>query len=305
MMTPSQVANIPNILIVDDDPTSITMLSNIFDEAYSLTIATNADDAIVLAEDRPDLILLDINLPDKDGFQVCKLIKSNARLSEIPIIFITSSNDSIIEEKGISIGAVDFVTKPYSAPVLKARVRTHLELKFKTDQLYALALRDPLTNIANRRYFDSVLNSEWNRLARSNKALSVIMIDIDYFKKINDSYGHQVGDDCIFYLAKLISETMRRPADLVARYGGEEFVVLLPETDINGALFLGEKIREKARQMHTLQPKEHPLPELTISIGCASTVPTTSGTPVELIRNADKSLYYAKAQGRNRVHWEQ
>jgi diguanylate cyclase (GGDEF)-like protein len=304
MMTPSQVTNIPNILIVDDDPTSITMLNNIFDDAYSLAIATNAADAIVLAHDAPDLILLDINLPDQNGFEVCKLIKSNPRLSDIPIIFITSSNDSITEEQGISIGAVDFVTKPYSSPVLKARVRTHIDLKFKTDQLQALALRDPLTNIANRRYFDSVLNSEWNRLSRTNKDLSVMMIDIDYFKKINDSFGHQVGDDCIFYLAKLISETMRRPADLVARYGGEEFVVLLPETDISGALFLAEKIREKASQMHALQPKQHPLPELTISIGCASTVPATSGNPAELIKIADKSLYYAKANGRNCVHWE-
>ena len=287
------------ILIVDDDPTSLNLLREIFDDRYAITVATNAEDALFLVEDGPDLILLDIHLPDKSGFEVCKLIKSNPKLVDIPIIFITASQDSVIEEKGISLGAVDFVSKPYSTPVLRARVHTHLELKHKADQLQALALRDPLTGIANRRYFESMLHAEWHRHARNKSPLSLLMIDIDYFKGINDSYGHQVGDDCIANLASLLTACVRRPADLVARYGGEEFIVMLPETDLEGACIVAEQMRDKAARMHAVQATQ---PALTISIGCASIMPSMKVSPLDVIKSADDALYYAKSHGRNCVH---
>lgn len=293
-----------NILIVDDDPTSLVLLRDIFDEVYSIAIATNGSDALLLAEDKPDLILLDINLPDMDGFAVCQAIKDNPQLSNIPIIFITSTLDSLTEEKGISIGAVDFITKPYSAPVLKARVRTHIELKNKTDQLETLVLKDPLTNISNRRHFDKMIQNEWGRLAREKRPLSIMMVDIDYFKRINDNFGHQVGDDCLRCVAEVLSESMQRPADIVARYGGEEFIILLPNTEITGALSLAEEIRKKTAEMHKVKLISYPLPALTISIGCAAVVPDLESSPADLIKSADKALYYAKANGRNQVFSE-
>lgn len=289
------------LLIVDDDPVSLSLLTEIFDDQYAILVATNAADALVLAEEMPDLILLDIQLPDQSGFEVCRQIKANPTLMDIPIIFVTATQDSVIEEKGISLGAVDFVSKPYSPPVLKARVCTHLDLKYKADQLQTLALSDPLTGIANRRYFEQVLHAEWQRHARHQRPLALLMIDIDHFKAINDRYGHQVGDLCITHLATALAGSVRRPADLVARYGGEEFIVLLPETHLAGAIVVAEHMRLQVSCMHDSTSVQDGLPAMTISVGCASVAPGAESSELALIKSADDALYQAKALGRNRV----
>lgn len=292
----------PNILIVDDDSISLQLLSHTFSDLYSLTIATNADDALELAREAPDLILLDIQLPGMNGLDLCKAIKLESNLNEIPIIFITGTSDIEIEEYGISLGAVDFIHKPYSVPVLKARVRNHIELKQKSDQLQSLALKDPVTNIYNRRYFDTVLHREWQRHARAKTELSILMLDIDHFKYVNDAFGHQMGDECIIEIAQTISNMLQRPADVVARYGGEEFIAILPDTSLYGAMELSEQIRLKVIETSTQRNIASPsFPKLTISIGCASAIPNSRISPYQLVKSADDALYAAKFAGRNRV----
>lgn len=292
----------PSILIVDDDPTSLHLLSYIFSDLYSLTIANNAEDALVLVKEVPDLILLDINLPGINGLDLCRVIKLESELSEIPIIFITGTSDIEIEENGISLGAVDFIYKPYSAPVLKARVRNHIELKRKADQLQVMALKDPLTNVYNRRHFEHTLHAEWQRHARTKTPLSILMVDIDHFKNVNDEFGHQMGDECIIEVCKAISDSVQRPADFVARYGGEEFVVFLPDTNIAGAMAVAEHIRLKVIEMTTQRNKSTTsFPRLTVSVGCACSVPESKVTPYQLVKSADDALYAAKFAGRNKV----
>ena len=218
------------------------------------------------------------------------------------MIFVTANQDPVLEAAGLEAGAVDFVTKPYSAAVLRARVRTHIALKRKTDLLAQLAQCDGLTGVANRRSFDQHLDKEWRRAQRNQTPLSVIMIDADYFKDINDRLGHQMGDDCLRGIAQCAASQLKRPGDLLARYGGEEFVVLLPETPAEGAVQLAEAIRVAVEQDFARSAAEGGVgPHLTVSLGCATLIPSSDDTAEVLLRAADQNLYLAKGAGRNRV----
>ncbi|MCX7966849.1 MAG: PleD family two-component system response regulator [Syntrophorhabdaceae bacterium] len=290
------------ILIVDDKPSNIMVLGEELKRDYDIYIATNGEMAIKKAiSNPPDLILLDIVMPGMDGYDVCKQLKENEITKNIPIIFITAKNTDEDEAKGLSIGAVDYITKPFSIPIVKARVKTHLELKRKTDILESLSFRDGLTGIFNRRQLENVLSNEWKRAARKGEPISLLFIDIDYFKAYNDYYGHVAGDECLKMVAKALTTSLRRSTDFVARYGGEEFAVILPETDIDNSLIIAEKFRNTIIELKIEHKFSKVEPYLTISIGVATTYPTRDSEYKLLIEVADNVLYEAKNSGRNRI----
>ena len=291
------------ILVVDDQPTNIMVLRETLKDDYQIKMATSGVKAIEIAssEDPPDLILLDIIMPGIDGYEVCKQLKNNSKTEKIPIIFITAKDQEADETKGLDYGAVDYITKPFSLPIVKARIRTHLELKKHRDILEDLSTLDGLTGIPNRRKFDEYLEMEWKRAVRESYPLSLIMIDIDCFKLFNDNYGHAMGDDCLKKVAKDLCATAKRPADFIARYGGEEFVSILPNASIEQAAEFAELLRGNIENLDILHAFSPICDKVTISLGSATIIPTIKKSYDLLIKSADKALYKAKSNGKNRT----
>ncbi|MBF0202058.1 MAG: response regulator [Desulfamplus sp.] len=292
------------ILIVDDERPNIQVLNAILQENYEISVALNGQQALkrALGGKKPDLVLLDIQMPDMDGFQVCQMLQEHPETRDIPVIFITAKSNEKDEERGLAAGAVDYITKPFGPVVVMARIRVHLELKRKRDILRNLSNKDGLTSIANRRRFEEFLEFEWQRAVRKGEPLSLIMADIDHFKLYNDHYGHGAGDDCLREVARSLSSVVSRQTDLVARYGGEEFICLLTGTDRDGALEVAQKMRETVEALgipHAFSPVAR---TVTLSLGATSLVPQRDGkTAQELFLTADKALYQAKSTGRNKV----
>jgi diguanylate cyclase (GGDEF)-like protein len=293
----------PQLLIVDDQPLNVRLLHQIFLADYDVFVATSGNDALTLCESKlPDLILLDVLMPGLNGFEVCRRLKLDPRTCEIPVIFVTAQSDATEEEDGLAVGAVDFIAKSASANVMRARVGTLITLKRQSDLLRSLARVDGLTELANRRRFDEVLAAEWRRCRRSAKPLSLILIDLDYFKSFNDCYGHQAGDLCLQQVAAALKAAFTRPFDLVARYGGEEFVCLLPETPLEGAVSRAQVLESTVRALRIPHVKSAvPGGCVTISLGVAMAVPESGDECAELILCADRSLYMAKNAGRAQV----
>lgn len=290
------------VLIVDDMPSNIEILEGVLGTDYEVLFATSGKDALEIASaQNPDLILLDIVIPDMDGYEVCARLKSNPKTQDIPVIFVTAKDQEEDESKGLNAGVIDYITKPIRPAIVKARVHNHLELKRYRDSLKTLSMMDGLTGIPNRRQFDEALENEWRRARRNQTSLALLMMDIDFFKAFNDHYGHLAGDDCLRQLARSLAEVIRRPADLVARYGGEEFVALLPETNAAGALEAAGRIQEKIKMMNMPHAFSSVADRVTLSIGVAATVPTDEQMPIELIKHADDCLYAAKQSGRNTI----
>lgn len=292
----------PRLLIVDDDPASVELIANLFRGEYEVFFALDGQKALVLAANAmPDLVLLDLILPDIDGFEVCARLKADPLTSAIPVLFITGRNDSAAETHGLELGAVDYITKPINPLVLKIRVRNQIELKQARDQLAQLATTDGLTGIANRRRFDEVLAREHARHVRSGGQLGLFMLDIDHFKAFNDTYGHVLGDDCLCAVAAALARGLRRGTDLVARYGGEEFACILTDApQPEGACELAETLRSNVAALvipHRCSPVAE---QVTISLGAITACCTRRTKPTQLIRQADEQLYRAKAGGRNR-----
>ncbi|MFW5837055.1 MAG: diguanylate cyclase domain-containing protein [Desulfovibrionaceae bacterium] len=291
------------VLIVDDMPTNIKILSDALRDTYRLSAAVRGAEALEIAasDDPPDVILLDIMMPEMDGYEVLSRLKRNTRTMNIPVIFVTAKSQLDDEIRGLALGAVDYITKPFYVPIVKARLKTHMELKRKSDLLERLALMDGLTNIPNRRKFDLHLTQEMRRLARSKRPISLVMIDIDHFKGFNDSLGHGAGDECLRQVARALDMSLKRPGDLVARYGGEEFSAVLPETDMDGALALAESMRQAVEDLgvrHVASPVSE---YVTVSLGAASMTPGPETEPGQLVSAADGQLYESKQNGRNRV----
>jgi len=294
------------ILIVDDNPTNIQVLNEVLGDDYEILFATNGKDGIHIArEEQPDLILLDIMMPEMDGYHVCRELKESLRTKDIPVIFVTAMSEAEDETNGLEMGAVDYIIKPINPPIVKARVRNHLELKRQRDLLRNLSNIDGLTGIPNRRRLDELLEQEWARAARNQTPLSVMMIDIDFFKQFNDHYGHLAGDDCLKAIAQLLATSARRPADFVARYGGEEFVCILPDTDYVGAKALAEQVRKNVEMLAIPHQSSQVAEVVTVSIGVASVAAPHEDTPNGLIKAADAKLYEAKRKGRNRIAGKQ
>lgn len=290
------------ILIIDDSPADIHILGGILGKDYQLFFATSGADGLdILMRERPDLILLDVLMPDIDGYVLCDHLKSDRLLRDIPIIFVTALTEVSEEAKGLEAGAVDYLTKPVSAPIVKARVRTHLELKRHQDLLRQLACLDGLTEVANRRRFDDLLEQEWRRSLRTGQPLSLILMDVDDFKAYNDHYGHLAGDECLRLVASTLAAAIKRPMDLFARYGGEEFVCLLPETDLAGAIVVAQRLVAVVAERQIPHTYSRAATWVTISAGVASLVPSQEQSAIELVGVADTCLYRAKKEGRNRI----
>jgi diguanylate cyclase (GGDEF)-like protein len=291
------------ILVVDDEPLNLQVLSQALKGKYRIKAATSGADAIAVAhsDGPPDLILLDVRMPGMDGYQVCSQLKESDATREIPIIFITGKNASEDEAFGLELGAMDYITKPFSLPIVMARIRNQLMLKTKTDMLAELASIDCLTELANRRRFQEALDSEWRRALRNHDWLSIIMIDVDHFKQVNDQYGHAIGDVCLKTIADTLDQTVRRSADVLARYGGEEFVALIPELEPSAALALGEKMRSEVAAINWQEINERIARPITVSIGIGTRIPDPQSSPEELLAAADQCLYKAKDSGRNQV----
>lgn len=297
----STTSTISRLLIVDDDPSNIRLLANIFDENYEILFATNGSQALeIAAKEQPDLILLDVIMPEMDGYEVCQRLKVDLLTQTIPVIFVTSHSDVKEEILGLEMGAADYISKPFCPAIVKIRVCNQIELKHAREKLTFLAITDGLTGIANRRSFDEQLVYEWHRASRTNQPLALAMIDVDWFKNYNDHYGHQAGDDCLRQVAMILSYSAKRASDFVARYGGEEFALILPTTQNEAALIVIENI---CRALSNLE-LPHALSEfgrVTISAGVAMCMPSERESTESLVRHADKALYTAKHQGRNQA----
>jgi len=300
-----KIRNKPIILVVDDAPVNVKILTAALRQDYIIKVAVNGLDALASAksEPYPDLILLDVMMPEMDGYEVLRLLKENPATSRIPVIFVTAKASAIDEEAGLNLGAIDYITKPISIPVTRARVRNHVASKLQADLLEELSLIDPLTQIPNRRRMDENLESEWKKALRGGRPLSILMIDIDYFKGYNDHYGHGAGDECLCRVAGVLSDGVSRSGDMVARYGGEEFAVILPETDLQSALLIAERLRQLVLGLNLPHAASRLGTRVTVSIGCATMDTATSITrAADLLQKADSMLYQAKKLGRNRVY---
>ena len=294
------------ILIVDDSPENITILGALLRMDYTIRVAKNGAKALKIMESDncPDLVLLDVMMPGIDGYEVCKRLKANLHTQNIPVIFITSKTSEEDEVRGFEMGAFDYVTKPFRPVVVKARIRTHMELKKYRDFLVNTSYCDGLTAIANRRRFDEHYSALWNLAIRGHSPLSLIMIDIDHFKEFNDNYGHQEGDIALARIAQMLVTSLKRKTDMVARYGGEEFVCVLSNTAIAGAVNVAEKFHTDILSMQIPHAFSTAGSLVTISQGVACIVPTKNLSPETLIISADESLYKAKKGGRNRMNYD-
>ena len=290
-----------SVLIVDDESTNITALTHILSPDYNVYAAKNGMKAIEAAvKYLPDIILLDVVMPDMDGYAVIDALKNDEKTSGIPVIFITGLNNADDEEKGLDLGAADYISKPFSPAIVKLRVRNQIKIVNQIRMIEQLSMIDQLTSIPNRRGFDIRMDMEWIRAIRENAFISFMMIDVDRFKAYNDTHGHQQGDRALQAVAKTINLSLNRPGDYVSRWGGEEFAALLPNTELDGALAIAEKIRLAIGEL-SIPTDDGTVTRITASIGVNTKTPMSTGSREDFISGADKALYEAKQTGRNRV----
>ncbi len=320
-----------NILIVDDTPDNLRFLSNMLSRhGYEVRSVINGPMALMGVQAAPpDLILLDINMPKMNGYEVCQALKNDVQTADIPVIFISALDDVIDKVRAFSIGGADYITKPFQLEEVLMRInnqlavrrlqqllkaqneqlqreiqehqRAEVALQAANQQLQYLATTDELTQVANRRYFYNYLQEQWQALAQTQQPLSIILCDVDHFKTFNDTYGHLAGDECLRHIAQAIRTTLKRKPDLVGRYGGEEFIVLLPCTDATGAFEVATAILAAIRSLNIKHEKASATGYVTVSLGVSSVIPDLNISPDSLIKVADTALYAAKAQGRNCV----
>lgn len=291
------------ILIVDDEPINIKSLKTVLGDEHNLIFATNGEMALTMAQSdpQPDLILMDVVMPGLDGYEVCRRLKAHSKSAHIPVVFLTAHWETAEEAKGLELGAVDYIRKPFSPPIIRARIRNHLELKKTRDILENLSALDGLTNVPNRRRFDEIYAQEWRRAIRNNTELSLLFIDIDHFKNYNDLYGHLVGDDCLRAVARALQSSLGRTSDFLARFGGEEFIILLPDTGSGGCLHMAETFCAAVNALH-IEHKASPVTDhITVSIGGATCSDANKCDQAKLLDLADRMLYEAKHAGRNCV----
>lgn len=292
------------VLAIDDEPTNLFVIRQILRDDYRVLAAVAEQDGIAIAKaQHPDIVLLDVIMPGVGGYEVCRILKSDPATSLIPIIFVSAMDGVEDEAKGLGLGAVDYITKPVRPAILRARIRTHLALKSYQDKLRDLSLRDDLTQLSNRRCFFELYEREWNRAVRERTSLSLLMVDVDYFKNYNDSYGHMAGDLCLCEIATALTSVIRRSTDIVARYGGEEFICVLPDTDEGGARGVADAIHQRVLDLSLPHRASHVSSRVTVSIGATCARPTAEIDREDLIRAADALLYRAKDNGRNRTEY--
>lgn len=291
----------PTILVVDDMTTTLLLLHDLLKDTYEVKIAKSGTKALEILESPNDidLILLDIEMPDINGYDVCKRIKNNETIKNIPIIFITGRTSQEDEEYGLNLGAIDYITKPFNKAIVKLRIKNYLDLKIKNDMLEKLSMYDGLTNIRNRRFFDETFEKTFNEIKRDKKSLAVLMIDIDFFKPYNDNYGHGQGDETLRKVAKALEKTIKRASDFVARYGGEEFVILLKDINKDGVEAVANNLLNAVRELKITHEFSKIENYVTISIGASFYNSSSDITKLELLLKADETLYNVKNSGRN------
>ncbi|MEG4023045.1 diguanylate cyclase [Microcoleus sp. S13C4] len=314
---------LPLLLVVEDNNFLVAYLQTLLTPYYRVAVASDGVEGLEKAKTlQPNLIVSDQVMPRQNGLDLLKEIRNTPELKSTPVIFLTARAGMEARIESLDAGADDYISKPFDERELLARVRNLLrshsaeqqlaELNRQLQQqkkqletvnraLHYLATYDSLTEVRNRHSFNEYLDTEWRRLAREEAPLSLIMCDIDYFKLYNDTYGHQAGDECLRQVAAVIQHSVKRPADLVARYGGEEFVVVLPNTDIEGATCVAEMIAQQVRGLHIPHAKSAVSEYVTLSLGVACCIPAPISQPGELLAIADESLYRAKESGRDRV----
>ncbi|MGL4927794.1 MAG: diguanylate cyclase domain-containing protein [Plesiomonas shigelloides] len=288
------------LLLVDDSHSCRLLLSSIVKDLGEVLLASDGEQALLLArEHSPDLILLDIELPQQSGMDVCRELQSDALTQDIPIIFITGIHDPQKEVEGLAMGAVDFIYKPYHAAIIRARVSTQLKLKRLSDQLRQLVNLDGLTGLYNRRAFDKKLSTEIQRHSRTQQCLGLAMIDVDHFKAYNDTYGHLAGDQCLKAIAHCLRQSARRAGDMVCRYGGEEFAIILPDVSVEKVADYGSWLCEQIAGLQLPHRTSKTAGYVTISVGLV--VFCYPPAAEVMIAQADQALYEAKTQGRNQA----
>jgi len=321
-----------NILIVDDMPDNLRLLSKMLtQQGYKVRKAIHGEMAIASCTAQPpDLILLDINMPGMNGYEVCDTLKASPLTAEIPIIFLSALDEANHKLQAFKSGGLDYITKPFQVEEVLARVRHQLSLcgqqkqlkdelqklkqevsqrQEKQQNLERLVTLDELTQLSNRRHFNDYLNQEWKRLFSLTsyttgypQALSLILADVDYFKLYNDTYGHLKGDRCLQSVAQAMKQVVNHPGSLVARYGGEEFAIILPNASSDYALQVAELIRLQVETLKLPHAQSQVNPYVTVSLGVACRFPDSDLSPEDLISSADRALYCAKQQGRNSVY---
>ena len=298
------------VLLVEDSATLRYTLCNYIGSAgHEAVVAKSGEEALQLVENiEVDLVIMDVEMPGLNGFETTQLLREAFGDHWVPIIFVTGKcdDDSVVE--GIEAGGDDYLPKPISQVILNAKIRAMERIIQMRDQLRALnaelaalSQRDSLTYLYNRRTFDELATHQWAVLNRNRQPVAILMLDIDYFKQYNDHYGHPAGDACLQRVAEAVQSCVRRPEDIIARYGGEEFIALLPNTDHKGALSVAQSIRQAVADLNIPHQKSGAADWVTISIGLASAQFTVNLAINDIIGQADKALYGAKEQGRNRV----
>lgn len=283
------------ILIVDDVSSNVQLIADVLKQDYELKVATNGIRALELAklDPIPDLILLDVKMPQMDGYEVLTKLKKNSFTKEIPVIFITGSDTIEDEKKGFLLGAVDYITKPIQSPIVKARIKTHITIKKQRDELIYNAFHDQLTGLNNRHMLNEEGVRKFSRALRQEDELTVVILDIDFFKNVNDTYGHLAGDNILKAVSNVL-KTNKRNEDFSARFGGEEFIVILESCSAEDAKVKAESLRKQIEDLDTDGIK------VTASFGIAE-LSKKYKTFESLLKDADEALYRAKESGRNRV----
>jgi diguanylate cyclase (GGDEF)-like protein len=305
-------AVVPIILVADDEPVNRELIQRLLErEGYQVLTARDGGEAVALAlASLPDLVILDVMMPEMDGLDACRLLKETESTRDIPVIFLSARDETEMKVSGLELGADDYISKPFEAEELIARVHVAIRLKRERDQLrnhaeeasrkaalaQERATTDALTGLLNRYGLQHILTREHAEARRYNRPLSCLVIDLDNFKTINDTYGHPIGDLALQQTAGILREAVRA-SDTVFRYGGEEFLLLLPQTDLGGAIALAEKIR--AATASSLFGDSRRIFNLTLSAGAGCLCDNESGH--DMIARADMALYNAKEHGRNRV----
>ena len=293
--------DVPSILVIDDEVSNLKVLNQILEDDYDILTAQNWHDALeIAANEKPDLILLDVVMPEVDGFELMAMLRVLPETAGIPIIFITAQTGEEKEERGLKMGAADYIMKPFRTAVVHARVEMQMMNVKQRREIERLSMTDPLTGIPNRRGFDIHLEMEWAHAIRERLPISVLMLDVDHFKDYNDTYGHPQGDAILKAVANIIQASVKRAGDIAARIGGEEFAVLLPNTELGAALAVAERMRAEVEASNVPTQDGKPT-SATVSIGAIAERPSPNSDASLFVAKADGCLYVAKESGRNCV----
>ncbi|MCB1553041.1 MAG: diguanylate cyclase [Xanthomonadales bacterium] len=291
----------PRVLIVDDEPINVQVLAEALGELCDVRFTTVASEVHELVSKMAfDLVLLDLVMPGRTGFEVLTDLRADPVCADVPVIFVTAMSELDDEEAGLNAGAVDYITKPISPAIVRARVRTHVELKRQRDALNRLAETDGLTGIANRRRFDRELDRMWRTCQRRNEAFCLMLADVDFFKLYNDHFGHGPGDHCLREVGQALARAAYRSEDVVARYGGEEFAILCPADE---SQVQARRVLDAVREIGLPHPRSTASPTVSLSMGALEVAPRSGIDMGDALAAADALLYQAKRAGRARAHW--